>query len=271
MTEEGAQGAAGAEGAAGAGGAGAADGAQGGAGDAGAGAAQFSVPEQYKAAGWAGKVKSLDDVYKQIDTLDALKGKKMIVPDFEKGDPAEIKSYLETLRGGTKVEDYKFPEGTNKEASAKLAQALYDRGIPSALANPLLASLKDIGEAEAAKNFSKDGMMEVMKASFKDDFMKVTGETATFIKENLSAEDQKMLEFVPNEHLGMIYRLANKIRTEYGATEGGKGAAGGKGASTGDKTALRAELRQKIRDIDKRAHTFDEKQGLVDQLSATYK
>ena len=278
MAEEGAQGAAGAEGAAGAGseGAGAAGGAggQGGAEGAGAqGGAQFAIPEQYKGKGWASKVKSVDDLFSQIDTLDSLKGKKMIVPDFEKGDPAEVKAYLDTLRGGTKVEDYKFPEGTDKDMSAKVAQIFFDRGMPKVLGNQIIEAYAKLGQEAATKAFSKDGMLAVMTESFKgQDVTKAVGETTAFLKEHLSPEDQKFMENnVPNEMLGFIYRFANKIKAEYGATETGKGALGGKGASTGDKTAMRAELRQKIRDIDKRAHTFEEKQGLIEQLSATYK
>ena len=237
----------------------------------GASSGQFAIPDAYKDKPWASKVKSYDDLFKQVDNLDSLAGKKVIVPDLEKGPEAEVKAYLSTLRGDTQVKDYVFPEGTNAEISAQVAQIFFDNGIPKALGNKIIAGYAELGKSEAAKAFSKEGMEEVFKASFGDDFKKVGGETAVFLKENLSAEDQKMMDMVPNNLLGLFYRFANKVKTEYGATETGKGAAQGKAGQTGDKEAIRSEIRQKIRDIDKRPHEQAEKDLLLSQLNDTYK
>ena len=246
---------------------------QGGASDAskGASAGQFAIPEAYKDKPWASKVKSYDDLFKQVDSLDGLVGKKVIVPDLEKGPEAEVKAYLATLRGDTQVKDYVFPEGTNAEVSGKVAQIFFDNGIPKALGNKIIAGYAELGKAEAAKAFSKEGMEEVFKSAFGDDFKKVGGETAVFLKEHLSEEDQKMMDMVPNNLLGLFYRFANKVKTEYGATETGKGAAQGKAGQTDNKEAIRKEIITKMSNLSKRPYEQAEKDALQAQLEATYK
>lgn len=254
-------------------GAGAGEG-QGGAGSgegAGQGAQQFSVPKEYAEKGWAKKVKTQEDVFKLIDNLDGLAGKKMVVPDFEKSTPEEINTYLATLRGDTKIEDYKFPEGANKEIAGKIAQMLFDNGTPKAIGNKIIASYSELEKSVVAQRYSKEGMETVLKTSFGDDYQKTAGASANLLAKHLSAEDRKVLEKIPNEHLGLIYRLTNNIIKAYGIKEEVDGSGGQGGAGAGDVEATRKAIRAEITELSKRSHTAEEKQKLIDKLEATYK
>ncbi|MFA5116369.1 MAG: hypothetical protein WC486_03715 [Candidatus Omnitrophota bacterium] len=266
---------------AGAGAAGAGAGAGQGAGE-GAGAGQqggqgagqqgtFTIPKEYAEKGWAKKIKTQDDVFKLIDNLDGLAGKKMVVPDFEKSTPEEINTYLSTLRGDTKIEDYKFPEGANKEITDKIAKILYDNGTPKAIGNKIIVAYSELEKSVIAQKYSKEGMEAVLKTSFGDDYQKTAGASANLLAKHLSAEDRKVLEKIPNEHLGLIYRLTNNIIKAYGIKEEIDGSGGQGGAAAGDVEATRKAIRAEIAELSKRSHTAEEKQKLIDKLEATYK
>lgn len=260
---------AGAEAAGAGAGAGAGSGQQGGQGSGQAGT--FAVPKEYAEKGWAKKIKSQEDVFKLIDNLDSLAGKKMVVPDFEKAPQADIDAYLANLRGDTKTEDYVFPVGIDKEVAGKISKVLFDGGIPKALANRIITGYTAIEKEISATKFSQEGLDNILKTSFGDDYKKTAGETANLLKKHLSPEDSKLLESVPNEHLGIIYRLVNNFIKTHGIKEGAASDAAGGGSAGGNKEAIRKDLRAKIQELSKRPHTAAEKQALTDQLTATYK
>ena len=231
----------------------------------------FSVPQQYAEKGWAKKVKSLDDVFQQIDTLDALKGKKTVVPDFDKATPAEIEEYFKQTRPKDKSE-YVFPENSPKEVSEKVADILFQNGIPKALGNKIIASYAEIEKGIVTQMYSKEGMEAVLKQSFGDDYQKTSGETANLLKKHLSPDDAKILEKISNDHLGLIYRLANNMAKAYGIKEGVASEAGaGSVAGNGDVEATRKSIRAELTSLSQRSHTAEEKQALIKKLEATYK
>lgn len=235
------------------------------------GEASFSVPKEYADKGWAKKVKSSEDVYKLIDNLDATVGKKMVVPDFEKGDPKEIEAFINMLRPKSK-DEYKFGEGVDSELAGKGAEIFHKYGIPASLLNKAIPEFMEISKARAEKMYSKEGMEEVLKKSFgENEYKKVGGEVANFLKENLSAEDKELLESIPNEQLGLVYRLSKKIQDSYGAKETGLGGEGGEGVKGGNIDEVRKTLRTQMAEMKNRPHTAEEYQKLLDKLSSTYK
>jgi len=193
---------------------------------------------------------------------------------MEKGTPEEINAYLANLRGDTKIEDYVFPEGTNKEITGKIAKVLFDNGMPKALANKIISGYAGIEKEVVTQRFSKDGMETILKDSFgKDgeDYKKTAGETANVLAKHLSEDDRKALEKIPNEHLGLVYRLANNFIKAYGIKEGAASEAGAGSAGKGNVEETRKAIRAKITELSKRSHTAEEKANLVAQLEATYK
>jgi hypothetical protein len=240
---------------------------------------QFSVPEAYKEKGWAKKVKTQEELFKLVDSQDVLIGKKTVVPDFEKGDPKDIEAYLAQLRGDAKLEDYAalLPKDLDKESAGEISQLLFSGGLPKPLASKIIAGYAAIEQKVMAKRFSKDGIDGMLKESFgKDgaDYKKVAGGVVNFTKELLSEEDQKFIDTkLPNDALGVFYRLAHSVMSKFGVKEGYiAGEGGGEGGSgKGDISKRAGELRKQIADLSGKPHTAADKKKLVDELNALYK
>lgn len=234
---------------------------------------QFSVPKEYAEKGWAKKVKTQEDLYKLVDGQDALIGKKHIVPDLSKTDDPEVKQYLETLRGTTKVTDYKFAEGTPKEFSEKVGTMLFNKGIPAAIGNQIIADYQKMVQADHAAMFSKEGMQAELKKTFGDDNQKA-GQVINMVSDILGAEGKEFMETkIPNHFVGFMFKFMDAVKTKYGINDSGTGGEGGEGGGGkgGDVNAIRADLRAQIRALDARQHTAEEKATLQAKLDATYK
>lgn len=235
-------------------------------------AGEFKIPKEFADKGWAKKVKSQDDLFKQLDSLDSVAGKKFAVPDLSKIEDPDVKAYIETLRGGTKKEDYKFGGKTKPEVATKYADSFYNNGIPKSIADRLVSDHEKIQEAEVAAMFSKDGMTVELKKIFGDAHEKKAGEVVNILASLLSPEDKAFVENgLPNNVVAFMYKHLNVVHEKYGAVDTGAGAGGGEGGGGTDVAKVRSDLRAQIRDLTKRAHTADEKKVLQDKLDATYK
>jgi hypothetical protein len=263
---------AGSEGAAGSGqGAGSSGEGQGGSGAGDASKPQFSVPKEYAEKGWAKKVKSQEDIYKLVDNQEALIGKKRIVPDLSDLSKPEAQEYLASLRGNTKVEDYKFAEGAPKEFTSKVAQMLFDKGVPASVGNAIIADYQKIADADMAQAFSKDGMKVEMAKTFGDDG-KRAGEVINMVSDILGPEGKEFMETkIPNHMVGFMFKFMDAIKTKYGVNDSGTGGEGGEGGGGGNVETIRAAIRADIRKLDGRPHTGEEKAALQKKLDATYK
>lgn len=230
----------------------------------------YKIPDAYKDKPWAAKIKSEDDLYKQIDTLDALKGKKQVVPDFKTATPAEIEQYYAQTRPESK-DAYTFSDDTMPELKGALSESLFKNGITAVQANALIKDYESVMGEQVKGMYSAEGMNEALKQSFGDEWEKVGGTTARILKSNLNTADAALLDKMPNNTLGLIYRMANNLIKGYGITE--KGAhteAPGGNQQPADIDAKRTALRAEIAAFSTRPHTADEKQAKIDELNATY-
>lgn len=231
-------------------------------------AAPYAVPEAYKDKPWAAKIKTEEDVWKQIDTLDALKGKKSIAPDFSKATPAEIEEYLSQTRPAD-VKAYEFGKDVDPALNAVLGESMLKYGISAYQANGVIKAFQ---EAEKAQ-FTPEGMAEMMKGSFGDDWKKVGGTARNLTQANLSAEDKAALDKLPNQDLALVYRLVNNLTKAYGIEEkGGAHTGGGTGAPAPvDLDAKAKEIRTQLDGLSRKPHTVEERDKLVNELDAIYK
>lgn len=230
----------------------------------------FAIPDGYKDKPWAAKIKTPDDLWKQLDNTQALVGKKMVVPDWDKADPKEIDEYIGNLRPKDKTA-YKFADDVPEEQRTAYADMLHDVGIPAYQANKLIEKYMGLEKAQSAKMYDKDGFMAELKASFGDGYEKTSGDTAKVLSAHLNEKDRAALEHIPNQFLGLIYRVAASMQKAYGASEGGAAGEGGAGGASVDQEANRKRIRGEITALDKKPHTAEDKQKLLDQLTATYK
>ena len=86
----------------------------------------FSVPEEYKDAGWSKNIKSYDDLWKMNANAQSLIGRKTIGIPSDKSTPEEWQSFFEKMRP-EKSEEYGLElEGDDNAFYEKL---FFDNGI----------------------------------------------------------------------------------------------------------------------------------------------
>lgn len=234
----------------------------------------FEVPEAYKSKPWAAKIKSEEDLYKQIDGAQELIGRKRAAPDFANSTPEQIEEFLSSTRPKD-ADAYKFPEGVavDKAFAEGVPKLLHELGLPDYVGNKLIEKYVALESHAVAQSMSEEGFKAEMKKSFGDNFDKKVVEITNAHKKFVSADDQKMLDSMPNEYYGVVARLTSSILAAHGIKD--EGAAGGDG-KTGSPQAkdiqeVRKELREQIADLDKGYHTEEEKQALINKLNDTYK
>ncbi len=244
--------------------------------------APIAVPDEHKEKGWAQnrEFKNTGELFKEISELQELKGKKIVPFDYNGKTDNEIEAHLSTTRPENvdaynwgEVEEGKAP--AISEADKKFyGEMLLKNGVGVYKGNAMIKAFTEKQAGIKTEMFSKEGQEKILEASFKDtgDWKKTSGEVATSIKANLSPEDQKMLEHVPNEFLGMIYRLQNNTIKAYGIKEGEERGGGGGNALTGEALETkRKELRVKISELRGKNGSHAEVLKLDNELAATYK
>ena len=230
----------------------------------------FKVPDEYKERGWASKVKSQEDLYKQIDTLDTLKGKKNVAFDFENATPEEINEHY-SVNIPKEYKDYKIAETIHESNYEPIQKMLHEAKLDKWQGEQLTNSYVKWETERMEKAQNSDDWDAILKDMYKgEDHKKASGETANIISNNLNDMHKEVLnkEFT-NRHLEVIYALAKNMAKSYGAKESDKGI-GGEGGIVVDAEKGRSEIRTKLRELSSRPHTKDEHDALVKQLTSTY-
>lgn len=227
----------------------------------------FKLPDEYKDKPWADKVKSQEDLYKQIDNLNTLVGKKSIALDFENSTPEQIEEYLSSTRPETQ-EVYTFGEGAEEGFTGEIGKILFDAGISKFQGDQIIKNY----EALEAQATNADNYTSMMKDRFGDSYDAVVTHVTQQFEQHLSKVDQdKLLERVPNEFLGIIYQLTSGILKAHGAEESGTHPDNKSGQIQGvtfDEQA--SKLRKEMKEMKNRAHTADEYSTKVKELDALY-
>lgn len=231
----------------------------------------YNIPEAYRDKPWADKIKSEEDAWKQLENLNGLVGKKYLPPDYSKATPAEINAFKGQLRPTDKAEyskalalDESIPEGDR----TLYTELLHKAGVPVQEAQSLIKDFSGAVEAEKSKLFSDDGFKAELKQSFGDKWQETVNETSKTLRENMSPEDVKMLDEVPNKYLVMFHRLANKVNEAYGASESSIGL-NMKGGVGGQDYQAQADAKYAdIMALSKRPHDISEKRQLTSEYTA---
>lgn len=232
---------------------------------------EYKVPDAYKDKPWAAKIKSEDDLYKQLDNLSVVAGKKNLYPSAD-ATPEEMDKYFEGLRPES-TEKYDFgADHPNPEFAKSVGEVLFAAGISEHQAKKIIPAYNALEQKIMEAATSAEGFKAEMTATFGEKYDASVAAVVKEHKQHLKPEDQQLMDAIPNKYLGMIYRLTNAMQKAYGAEEGGADAHAAKGGAPigEDITAKRSTLRGKIAELDGRFHTADEKQRLLDELQATY-
>lgn len=237
----------------------------------------YKIPDAHKDKPWAKNVKSEEDLYKELDGLSSLKGKKHIAPDFKASTPDEIEAYFATTRPADKTA-YQFAEGADPAFSGSMADAMWEAGVSDYQFDKIKGAYDKLEASTMEKATSADGFKEVMSQNFGEKYDALVVQGQKIFKENLTPEQQKILDVMPNAYVAPLYQLVQKyeakieqMKKDYGVNENGNAHLENKGGfQPPDIGKVRSELRGKIRDIEARPHTAADKQKLVDDLQATY-
>ena len=140
-------------------------------------AAEFKLPDEYKDKSWAGKVKTQDDLYKQIDNLTALVGKKAVIPNLKDATAEEREAFYSQLRGKDAAE-YPIPAHeafpTPAETQPLVAKLFMDNGVSPVQAEAIIKGYQDLGAKQLAAQFDPEGMKAAMTAAFGPDWKDTT-------------------------------------------------------------------------------------------------
>lgn len=228
---------------------------------------KFSVPEEYKDKGWAGKVKSLDDVYKQLDATDALVGKKTVgVPDFEKASPEEVEEYYSKTRPESK-DNYSFAEGTPDADKEKFSNLFFENGISKHQADNIIKAY----QADEAAQFTEEGALQEMEKALGSNYKEIYAKNNEISKKVFSEDVQGFVDKLPNGAHAMWQKAMSQMAESYGAKESDINVNNDPTPPVVNIDAKRSEIRGKLNELSKRSHSLQEKQDLINQLNDTYK
>lgn len=232
---------------------------------------EFKILDAYKDKPWAFKIKSEEDLYKQIDTLDQLKGKKHAYPGQD-ATPEELDKYFEGLRPES-ADKYNFGENhPNPEFAKNVGELLFNAGISEHQAKKIIPAYQAMEQAALEAATSADGFKAEMTKSFGEKYdAAVAGVTKEF-SQHLTADDQKLIDAIPNQYLGVVYRLTAAMQKAYGVEDNGDAHAQNKSGQQ-QQTDWREEARaisEQIRQLETRPHTAQEKQDLINKRQSLY-
>ena len=244
----------------------------------------FSLPDAYKEKSWAAKVKSQEDVYKLVDNLNQLVGKKQVPFDYEHATPEEITAYHASI-APKDLGAYEFPNADDPVAKA-IGEAFRSSGLSGvqgkAVVQSLAPMIQKMEEERVAGLKDAGKYTEISKKEFGDGYEAVLAKVNKAIVESVPKELGAAFDDMPNEHRHAVNVAINKIVSgyeakfaevvkQYGIKE--SGAQGGVNPSSAatDKVSLQKSIRAELRAMDGRPHTAQEKQALITRLNETYK
>lgn len=222
----------------------------------------FSLPEEYRDKGWAKNIKTQDDVFKMLDHSQSLIGKKTIgIPDFGNASESEIEDFYSKLRPES-AEEYNL-EGLDEQDNTLFKDAFYKLGLSKHQADNLIETYKKSIEEAYKPLFSEDGYKKEMANRFGDKTVEVTNKVNNFLKTELSSEDKEIVEKLPNNVLGVIYDVVNRIVTRYAINDSDIGKGGGNSGGGVSNTSDISAYVQEMEALKSHPHTVEERDAIM--------
>lgn len=237
-------------------------------------ASDFSVPEEYSDRGWASKIKSQDDLYKQIDNLDSMVGKRQTPGDdasdeewdqfFGKiGKPESPDKYT--------LSDPELPEGFNvpDDFKTKAQQIMHDAGLTQKQADKLyqrfleeeVSTANQNKEAFEQKRVELDKQFdEVTSELFGDKFEEVSVKSQNIIKdalpESLLPAISELSETSPRA-LAAVIALTDKMSSQISEVKQKYGAEDNLGTGSQAQASAKDEVLKKLTEAKSKAKNAD--------------
>lgn len=188
----------------------------------GAETSDFQLPDEHKEKPWASKIKSQEDLYKQLDGLNTAVGKKHLMPDFKTALPEEIESYHKSIRPES-VDAYDFGETGSMEGVGDL---LFEANISEHQAKTLIPAYQAMEKAAIEQATSAEGFEKVMTETFGEGYDKIVVGAQSQFKVHLSEANRDIVDKMSNAQVAAVHQLAHnmlkshkKSLEEHGVTE----------------------------------------------------
>ena len=255
--------------------------------EAGSGQSEFELPEDYKEKSWANKIKTQEDLYKQIDNLTELVGKKTISPiDYNTASEEDISAYHKSIVP-EEVDAYKFQEDADPEFSKAIVPALQEAGIHPAQLKSLEPAINKIASELVGKQYeadrSEDGYFELTKEAFGDDHKNVVASLEAIYKEHVPEAAKSFLDNATNQERAYIDQTLKsiidakdaeiaKIKKDYGVSETGAQSEGDPATQRVNIDDLISEKRKEINELSSKSgqKNWDAIKKAKDDLKALY-
>ena len=180
----------------------------------------FTIPEEYKEAGWAGKIKSIEELWKAHANAQSLIGKKTVgVPDENSTDEEWVEFNKKMSPEGT---EYQFTEDTPDEDKSFFNETLSKNGINKRAGDALLKAYNEHYSAKLEEMRDKGKFWEMAKERFKDDDQDTLKSSYDTIKEYSSEADHAVISSLTNNQMLSVTAVINGVIKAYGVSPGSK-------------------------------------------------
>lgn len=171
----------------------------------------FFVPDEYKEQGWAKNINSYDDLWKMNANAQSLIGKKTI------GIPTNTSTDEEWNDYYSKVRPEKAEYGLNEwdEDNQAISDIFHKYGLAEKQAQGISGELKALQEKYTANFYSQENYDQEMVSRFGKEANEKAKSITDFIRAEANDVDKDLLEQLPNNVLGIVYGLIDKVRTRY--------------------------------------------------------
>lgn len=174
----------------------------------------FAIPEAYQEKKWAQNIKSSDDLWREVDTLQPLIGKKTI-PDADSSEEDWNKFHDNFRPESPEGYEFDFGEGAtvNEEVLGKYKEVFHKLGMSNDAAFKLIQAHSEI-EGSFAPDTSEEGFKTLTEDAFGENAGKVIANANSLIKD-LPEDQAKAIQMLPNDQLVSVLSLVSKVHDKY--------------------------------------------------------
>lgn len=204
---------------------------------------EFSVPDDYKEAGWASNIHSYDDLWTQHANAQKLIGKKTIGIPNDDSSENEINEFYAKVRPESE-DKYDIDLGDDTELFRKV---FYENGISARQAKSITEAYKESVRKVSEGLFSEDNFKAVMQETLGDDYKAKIEKVNGFLKQYGKKSALEEIDQLPNQTLGLLYGLIDLTMDKYAVKE--LGSVTQKSAMNNEKDMV--EYMQKMEALDR--------------------
>jgi|GEM_PF-4771446 len=210
---------------------------------------------------------SVDDLVKSF--LDG-KNQTAEYPTSE-WDEEKLNDYYSKIRPESE-ESYKFNEAFDEDDVKFFSKTAHDNGLTEKQAENMSNAIAEIGNKQREELYSKEGYEKTMGDIFQGNEEERT-QVLNHIKDSYSDEDKAIIESMPNEYVGILFKGIKNDLKAFGANEGTalNNPANGGVMSEDAVKQQRAGIKKEIEALSTKPHTREQKSELLNRLQSTYK